>query len=65
MKKPAQPSIPGLAPLRKLAGQVLNHDGPTVVRNLDFYRQIEQQLLAKRIPCPAGATRLASRRPEW
>jgi hypothetical protein len=65
MKKPRHPSLPSFAPVRKLAEQLLNHAPQAVVRNLDFYRQVEQQLLAKRTPCPAGATPLSPRRAEW
>ena len=64
MRKTTQSSKTDLAQARKLAGQLLNGARLPVVRNLDFYREVEQHLFAKRDPSPGGGLHLSSWRAE-
>ena len=59
MKKTTQPASADFAQVRKPAWQLLSRDGQAVVRNLEFYREVEVQLLAKRSPCGCGGMRLS------
>jgi len=52
------------ADVRKLADQLLSPQGQSVVRNLDFYRKAEEQLLANYTPCNPATVRLSLLRAE-
>jgi hypothetical protein len=57
-----QPSTTRPAPVRKLDAQMMNHDAPPVLRNLEFYRKAEEELLANSTCCDWEAIRLS---PRW
>ena len=59
MKKTTQSSSADLEHLRKRAGLLLNGEGQTVVRNLEFYRRAEQHLFANRNPYWGGGIHLS------
>jgi hypothetical protein len=65
MRKSNQPSKTKLAPARQPAGQLPNRDDQAVVRNLEFYREAEQQLFVKRNPYRGGGTQFSPWRAEW
>jgi hypothetical protein len=65
MKRTPRPSRIDLAQLRKPVRILWNRDDQSVVRNLEFYRDVEAQLLAKRSPRLEGRLHLSLWRAEW
>ena len=65
MKRTPQPSRNYLAQLPEPVRLLWKRDGQSVVRNLEFYRDVEAQLLAKRGPCLEGRLHLSPCRAEW
>jgi len=59
MKKTTQPLTARSVQARKLAAQLPRRDGQAVVRNLEFYREAEEQLLASANPYGWGGMHLS------
>jgi hypothetical protein len=55
-KRTAWPLSANAGQIRKLARQLWDREGHPVARNLEFYRQIEEQLLANRKAWARGGT---------
>ena len=59
MKHTTQPPTANFPQVREAARQPSNCAGRCLVRNLDFYREAEEQLLAKGNPCRGGGIHLS------
>jgi hypothetical protein len=63
--KPKETLASDISRMRKAVAQMLSRDGKSAVRNLDFYRQAEEQLALNHSANRGGQIHLSLWRAEW